>query len=300
VRQASKSKVRQRLEQELSGEGFRALLQGLKEKDGFFRQFEDWADVIAFMHSRRSDDPLNDKVLRPIFGAHSEDGDARWWHVLTVIFWPGLVTIHQRLKNLEPSTYDRGQDVHCIFLEVLSRIDTKKRPHRLVQKVINDTFHRLRKYYHDRNDRMGREFPTDPDEFEYLLGAEEHSGFEEVERREEQEARLAYYRRHRDNGTICEDDLQLLVATRVEGNTVAEFARRAGLNYQTVKKRRQRAEKAIARAEEKAGGPDEALDPAEDEILAHMVRGVASLLAGRLAAPCGGPDCSSGRGEKTR
>lgn len=267
----SRERDRKELEGELKSKPFEELLSRLKEKARYFRRFGTWADVVACLHGRTSKHPENDEILRPIFQAHAEDGDARWWHILTVVFWPGLLSLHWRLREREPDADDRWQDIHCAFLETLSRINLEKRSYRLVQKVFNDTLHRLLKEYSRREERMGREYATDPDKVNELLGANDHVGFEEVEWLDEQEAKLIRLRHHLDMGTISEEDYELLVATRIDGKLVKEYARDVGLNFQAAKKRRQRAEKAIARAEEEAGSPDEALDPAEDEIPAHML-----------------------------
>jgi hypothetical protein len=252
VPRTSRERDRKALDGELKTRPFEELLRKLKAKADFFARFGTWADVVAFLHGRASDDPVNDEVLRPIFQAHAADGDPRWWHVLTLVFWPGLLSLHWRLRERERNADDRWQDVQCAFLETLALVDPEKRPHRLVQKVFNTTLHRLLKEYSRREERMGREFATDPDEVVELAGVGEHDGFAEVDWRDEQEARLARLKRHVNLGTISQADYDLILATRINGKLVTEYANDAGLNFQTAKKRRQRAEAAIERAEARA------------------------------------------------
>ena len=66
----------ERLEQELDGSAYQALLRRLQRKHLFFRGFRTWAEVITLMRNGTSTDPRKDEVLRPIFEAHGEDEHA--------------------------------------------------------------------------------------------------------------------------------------------------------------------------------------------------------------------------------
>jgi hypothetical protein len=72
-----------------------------------------------------------------------------------------------------------------------------------------------------------------------------------MELREAQELEIRRLREHQEAGRITEADYLLLVGTRVYGKPVVDYAREMGLAYQTAKKRRQRAEAAIRRFQEK-------------------------------------------------
>ena len=137
------------------------------------------------------------------------------------------------------------------FLEVLCRIDVKRRPHRLVQKVINDTAHHLHDEYRRIWDRANGEFTADPEEIEALAGGVEMEPRVDIELREAQELEIRRLREHLEAGRITEADYLLLVGTRVYGTPVVDYAREMGLAYQVVKKRRQRVEAAIRGFEEK-------------------------------------------------
>jgi hypothetical protein len=72
----------------------------------------------------------------------------------------------------------------------------------------------------------------------------------EMDFREQLDLQVRRFRHHLDAGRIGEVDFNLLVGTRVYGKLLRECAEEAGLSYQAAKKRRQRAEAAIRRAEE--------------------------------------------------
>lgn len=241
---------RERLERELEGSAYLALLRKLQRKHLFFRRFRTWADVIAFMRDGTSTDPRKDEVLRPIFEAHAQDEDPRWRTILLTVFWPGLASIHFQKRNWDADSDERWQNIAWTFLQVVCRIDLTKRAHRLVQKIFNDTVHRLHDEYRRAWNRSNREFTAEPEEIDALAGGVEGIDFAGIELREAQEIEIERLREHLDAGRITEADFLLLIGTRVYGKSVADYAREAGLDYQVAKKRRQRAEAVIRRFEE--------------------------------------------------
>lgn len=246
---ASRKKDQERLERELCGEGYQALLRKLQKTAPLLCRFRTWADVLGFMHTGSSRDPRKDDILRPIFRAHSKDQDPRWRTVLLTVFWPGLQSIHWQKRGWDADPDEHWSNIVWTFLQVVCRIDVEKRPHRLVQKVFNDTVHRLYDEYRRQWNRSSRERLMQPDDVDVLAGGVEGIDFVAIELREAQEAEIKRLRAHMKEGRISEADFLLLVGTRVYGKSVADYSREEGLNYQMLKKRRQRAEAAITRHE---------------------------------------------------
>lgn len=241
----SNTKDLERLERELEGSAYQALLRRLQRKHLFLRSFRSWADVVTFMRNGNSNDPRKDEVLRPIFKAHTEDEDPRWRAVLLVIFWPGLESIHFQKRNWDVDPDERWQNVTWIFLRVICRVNVKRRPDRLVQKVFNDTVHHLHDEYQRNWKRTNGERTKEPEEIEVMAGAVEGIDFDGIELRQAHEREVARLRAHLDAGRITEPDFLLLVGTRLYGQSISEYARDAGLKTEAAKKRRQRAEAAI-------------------------------------------------------
>lgn len=246
----SRDRDRARLERELHTDEYQHLLWHLQKHEPFLRQFTTWADVIGYMRTGTSTDPRKDDILRPIFTAHAEDQDPRWRAILLAIFWPGLESIHFQKRSWDVDQRERWQNITWAFLQVLCRIDVKRRPWRLVQKVFNDTVHRLYDEYRRTWNRTNREVAMDPDEIDALAGDMNGVDLAGIELREVQEIEIQRFRQHRNAGRISEADFLLLVGTRVYGKSIADFARETGLDYQVAKKRRQRAEAVICRFEE--------------------------------------------------
>jgi hypothetical protein len=239
------------LERELQSGEYQVFLRVLQRTEQFLTQFTTWADVIAFMRAGTSRDPRKGRVLQPILQRHGEDQDPRWRTILLVIFWPGLKSIFYKKRHWDKEDPDElWQRIFWAFHESVCRIDLKQRSDCLVQRIYNSTIHRLYNEYERTWTRANRELTTDPHEIESLAGGVDGIGFEilcRLEAREQNKNRLL---EHRDAGRISDADFLLIVGTRLYGESVAEYARGAGLDYQVAKKRRQRAEAAIRRFEE--------------------------------------------------
>ena len=241
----SRERDREQLGRELETGEYQRLLHDLHRRNPFLRQFRTWTDVIAFMRKGTSQDPRKDEILRPIFQAHAKDGDSRWRTILMIIFLPALESIDSQKRYWDPDPNERWQTIVWVFLRMICRVDVNKRPHRLVQKVFNDTVHHLYDEYLRAWDYANHEIPTDPLYLEALAGGVEDIGYSLVDLRKEQEAEVRRLRGHKESGRITEADFLLLIGTRVYGRPIADYARDTGLAYQLVKKRRQRAETAI-------------------------------------------------------
>ena len=239
------SSVQECLERELAGHAYGELLNRLKQGNPFFHRFRTWTEVLAFMRHGTSQDPEKDEILRPIFLAHQEDADPCWRAILLAIFFPALESIDRQKRSWDQDREELWQNIVSTFLGVVCRIDIHKRPDRLVQKVFNDTVHRLHDEYRRIWRRSKCEVSVELHELDELAGQIEGIDLAAIERREAQEAEVQRLRRHLEKGRISEKDFMLLTGTRVYGKSLADYAREMGMDYQVAKKRRQRAEDAI-------------------------------------------------------
>lgn len=259
----SRDRDRERLERKIGSDEYVELIQGLKRHEPFLRRFATWSDVIAFMRAGRSTDPHKDEILRPILQAHREDHDPRWRTILLAMFWPGLESICHRREHWDDNPDELWQNAVWTFLRVVCRLDERNRPTRLVQKLVNDTIHRLHSEYRRRWDRTDPEVLAGPNDIESLAGAGDVIDVEAIDLRQWHERELARLRRHLDSGLINESDFLILVGTRLYGESMAEHAREVGLDYQVAKKRRQRAEARIRQSEKEMRGSSETVSPSE-------------------------------------
>ena len=213
---------RERLEQEVGGETYTVLLRQLQRTHSSFRRFGTWTDVIALMRAGSSEDPAKEAVLLAILQARAEDKDPRWRAILLAIFWPGLDAIHNRKEGWDADEDERWQNVLWAFLQAVCCLDVSKRTDHLVQRIINTTIHRLHDEYRRVWNREERETPTDPEQFEELVGGGDEPDFDAIDLRSKQDAEIERLRAHADAGRISDADFLLLVGTRVYGKTAAQ------------------------------------------------------------------------------
>lgn len=232
---------RRRLEREIFENRYQGMLIELRRRSTFLDGFAGWEDVLAFMRQGTSRDPEKDRVLLPIFQAHAADRDPRWRTILLVVFWPALESIWRRKRHWDADPDARWSSVMWAFLQTICRLDPSQRPDRFVQKIVNDTFHRLHDEYRKCWDRSTWEAVTDPNE----LAGTVHDDDAAAELWAEQEARIAILEKHRAARRITDADFLLLVGTQVYGRSLAECASESGIGYEAAKKRHQRAMRAI-------------------------------------------------------
>ena len=235
-----------RLKEELASEPCLVLLEELRRADPFYQQFQSWAEVVTFMRTGTSCDPAKDWVLGPIFRCHEEDQDPRWRTILLVIFWPGLESLHRK-KCLPDSEADvLWSNVIWAFLQTVCKLKATRRADRLVQKVINDTYHRLHEIYIKE-----WAWPSYLSSLDKLPAADlartvptVDPAFAKFEQRHDQDAEIRRLNARHEAGSLSEQDLWLLIGTRIYGKSLRTCAECLGLSYEAAKKRRQRAEAA--------------------------------------------------------
>lgn len=234
-----------KLEREINSKAHSSLLRSLQSESALLSRFTTWNQVVTFMRQGTSRDPTKDAILLPIFQAHFADHDPRWRTILLVIFWPGLESIYRKRRSWDRDPDELWTNVYWAFHETICKIDPDRRRERLVQKVMNDVFHRLHDQYRQEWDRSGREIGSDCDVLAATRRVSHESDTPAAILREEQQARIAMLQKHRAAGRIGEADFLLLVGTRVYGWSLADYAHKTGLAYETIKKRHQRAVHAI-------------------------------------------------------
>ena len=237
------------LERKLQTPSYQELLSRLHPSIVSHHKFVTWLDVIDFMRKGTSRDPAKDQILKAIFSAHQSDRDHRWRTILMTIFWPALKSIHIKKRHWDKDADELWQNLIWTFLKVVCRVNLERRPDRLVQKVYSETFHHLYDEYRSIWKRAKREPALDSAEIEALADAVEGIDFEGIDLRKAHQREVNRLQKHRDAGRISETNFLLLLATRMYGQSIAEYARGAGLNTAAATKRRQRVEAAILRYE---------------------------------------------------
>jgi hypothetical protein len=245
----SRRTEREKLEKEIQRTEYDGLLAELRRNCPPAEAFTTWTGVFDFLHTDEQD-LTKDEILRNIFTLHKHGQDSRWRSILLVIFWPALESIHWKKRHWDTDPEERWQNITWVFLRVVCRIDPVVRPHRLAQKVVNDTIHHLCDDYRHIWRRMEKEIPMNDDELEELGIGTQDIGFGAAESAIEKDRQVECLRRHLQHGRINDSDMFLVIGTRIYGKALSECAAKQGISYQAAKKRRQRAEAIIRKAEE--------------------------------------------------
>jgi hypothetical protein len=197
------------------------------------------------MRQGTSRDSAKDEVLRPILAERQAANDECWNSILLAIFFPGLEAIWRKKGHWAKGTENLWPLVTWSFLEAVGKVDVRHRPSRLVQKLINDTYHYLHDSCSAEWDRGEHEIAVDPFKFEELAGVADDPMLNATDEAASEAAAIGRLRRHLDAGRLCEPDFFLLCGTCIYGRSLAECARELELTPEAAKKRRQRALAAI-------------------------------------------------------
>ena len=210
--------------------------------------YRSWRCVVEFMHDKSADAPEKDAVLRNIVARHSDDHDPRWRTVLLAIFWPGLRSIARRRRGWDRDPDELWQNIVWIFMRAICRLDISRRSSRLAQKLINDVHHDLHDLYSRRWSRTAPEDLQPSGDFDSLpaviLDAETW-----ILRKEAQVHAHRRLRRMFEGADHEATDALIVLATRLYDHALDETAKRFDLTYEAAKKRRQRAEDRLRRAD---------------------------------------------------
>lgn len=237
----------------LGASSYARLLQHSRESLNCLSQFESWAEVVSFMCDRQSPVERKDEVLRWILTALADSRDPRWQAPLLAFMWPALRAIQIRRRLWDPDPEELWQNILACYCHVVRTIDVNRRSERIALKLYNDTGRRLYDRYGGLWKRLRQEMPTDPETLDRVQGPGEAVVLARLEQRERQEGALARIRGHVVAGRISEQDCYLIIATRLCGTSLADYARASGISYETAKKRRQRAEAVLRRFETTRG-----------------------------------------------
>lgn len=200
-----------------------------------------WLDDVGIWHERA------DPILRPMLEAYQQSYDQAWSEILLYLFWRPLARVYWLVATQDSDPATRHSQVFWAFTKALQRIDVDRRGERLGAKVIQDTRHDVREFY-ERERARGRRCKYLED---MLSGEENHRsgwevpshdvGFASFEYRHDSAWAIGRLKSRVRAGQLTRTDFLILVGCHLYGRTLDEMAARQGLNYESAKKRRQRA-----------------------------------------------------------
>lgn len=213
------------------------LLEIIQNDNPFIGRFNTWGEVLLFMRKRDLRNMRRkDEILRSILLQHSKDFNPQWRTILLTFLWPGLANIARQKRIWDFSARDRWQNIVFVFLQYLCSLNLGTRRNRMAQKLINGTARNLYRLYNGSRRYSEHESAADSANFDTRQSKNGSIDINEIECQTKQDV----YSRHLSDGRILRKDFKLLVATRIEGKTVAQYAREVGMTADQARKRRMR------------------------------------------------------------
>lgn len=241
------SSDRRRLEREIASAESVSLFQNLWPQGACSRCMESWLDVEAMMKRSPRDAPWKDRVITALLGEGSGANCREWQSILMLLFWDGLLLTSRRYRCLDDDRRAMRVNVQWAFVEAVSQLQQSMRREMLVQRIQNDVIHNLKAVYAKQKDALYTADLLHPsgdadEEGDGLqIAATESADWVAMRRRLDIRDATRACGRLAEVGVIPRRDLPLLIGTLIYGQTLEDWAERAGITKEAAKKRRQRA-----------------------------------------------------------
>jgi hypothetical protein len=243
MRTSGRAHEREQLERDLGTETGLLLLRRLHQAVPEAARFSTWPELAEFMVAGRPDDPRRDAILRGLIECRRNGSLLSVWNAaMLLLFWPALLRLFKGRRDWDPDEAELWSTIREAFLDSVHGLDLAKRPDRLATKIMGDTRWRSCRAY---GRRWRSERRRSPDAYVEDVVGDDDLNFAAMDLRGWQREELARYRLAYERGVISEEDLLLLVATCVYGQSVADYVREHEGTYDSWKKRRQRALEAV-------------------------------------------------------
>lgn len=233
---------------ELSGTEGRRLLEEVAAEASLPAAAESWRALARALNELKPEHPARDRALAACFVRldASPERASLIETALLALCWPILEAVHNTTWAWEADPDTRWSEVLYAFLRAIRRFSLERRSGRISGKVYNDIRHDLYLECSKRWKIDEREITHTPAEM--IRIAENASREADIPVPDRRDVILDFLGRYRQMGVIDGVEMDLLMAVLADGMTVKEAAARIGLSPEAGKKRKQRAETAIAGA----------------------------------------------------
>lgn len=228
------------------------LLVKLQRQEELFDKFNNWSEVIAYFRRVSWRSCESDKILKPILVCIQKDDDPSWNTIITALFWHVLTSLFRRnhISNNDESD-NLWQNTLWSFFQVISKVDIKTDQTKIAYRIYIATRYKLRQHCaqnHRFNNRMISINSVKLDDEDIT---HQDESFDKINENIDKELKLKQINRLYSRGLIKEIDKHILIATMIYGESVKEYSENSELDYELVKKRRQRAIKKLQHFEKK-------------------------------------------------
>ncbi|MBM3502116.1 MAG: hypothetical protein FJX74_25980 [Armatimonadetes bacterium] len=217
----------------LEGPEAHTLHHSLKGSCEVLSRFSSLQEAVSFLRDGASGDyQTKDALLRAFVGAYRMDGNPHRPALLLLgALQPGLSHLFHQHAGRWPGLDDDElwAQITTSFLEVAVSYPLARRPHRVAKNLLLDTLRRTLRWLRAHHG---------PPKMHRIPRADDKASLEMIEA-------MPYLQALVRLGVLGGEDAAVLLATRIVGERLPALARRRGVGYEALRKRRQRAEQAI-------------------------------------------------------
>lgn len=212
------------------------FFMALRQQKEVFNRFADLPDFTKFMYVNAGKNfTIKDACLLAIIeGIQYIDNKTPGLKLITYLLAPGLQNILMKSVSGGEDLKELWSTLSLEFFQSILHYPLINRPHKVAANLLLDTHHRIRIILGTQQEWRSRIEPIEgremkADEEETIIDSRFASAFLEGE----------------DDAGLNTIDLDLVISSRVYGESMKSLAKRLGLDYHNALKRRNRAEKHI-------------------------------------------------------
>jgi DNA-directed RNA polymerase specialized sigma24 family protein len=223
------------LKVELQSQDAIESFRSLRAEVSLLRRFTCWGEIADFVRAETAPPSEKDEVLRALLTVHQARPCPIVTTALVAAFGPLLGSQCYQRRGLNSDSDELWQTILLNFLEVIVELCPEDRSRPILIAVINTTMYRVRSACRREWRRQSRSPNETVEELDERPSPELPDA---MAWRKDALARLGRLRRLKH---ITKSDYDMLVAVRVEGLTIKQYATAAGITYPAAKQRFSRA-----------------------------------------------------------
>lgn len=212
------------------------LFECMQGENHFVQHFADMTEFISFMNdsSDHNYDLKDNSMLMIIKKIQANENKTTGFNLSTYLLAPGLQQILSQVASYKDELMDDWLNLWAEFSNSLLEYPIELRPRKVAANLLHDTRHRILVI---KKQEMTRITQTELiEDFDYAIPPDTTSPYSKF---------AALLIEGIDTVSLSDIDLYLVTASRVYDKSLKELADHLGIEYNSARKRRQRAEKRI-------------------------------------------------------
>lgn len=227
-------KIKCDLEREIEKESFKTMFGEIKARNPILLEFHSPRCLIEFMHTEKENYEKKDGIIHALIREYQNNNRSLAPLIMLILF-PALEAIYFSKARKGMNDEELKGEISWAFLKTLWDYPLQNRPRKIAINLKMDTLHRVSEW-----GKKEWRFKNQHEQFD-----EDHEPVDPNADSAESEDIKSLLSVLLKQGIITEAEYYLIIATRVYGQELKDYAREHGANFDAIRKRRQRAEAKI-------------------------------------------------------